>query len=86
MRDAFNRIGACTFDTASFGMPLDLLVFWRGQTLLVEIKDGSKPPSRRKLTTDEIRLHEDAASRGVKIHIVETVEQAYALLGTRRAA
>lgn len=31
----------------------DLLVGWPGGNLLLEVKDGSKPPSARKLTPDE---------------------------------
>jgi hypothetical protein len=31
----------------------DVIVGYDGQNLLVEIKDGAKPPSRRKLTADE---------------------------------
>lgn len=34
------------------GFP-DLVVAKNKRTVLVEIKDGTKPPSRRKLTTDE---------------------------------
>lgn len=34
------------------GVP-DLLIGFKGQTLLMECKDGSKPPSARKLTPDQ---------------------------------
>lgn len=33
--------------------PLDLLVGRRGVNLLLEVKDGSKPPSKRRLTDKE---------------------------------
>lgn len=35
----------------------DLLIGWHGQTFLVELKNGTKPPSARKLTPDEIEWH-----------------------------
>lgn len=37
----------------------DLLVGYQGVMFVCEIKDGSKPPSRQKLTPDELRWHED---------------------------
>ena len=36
----------------------DILAGWQGQNFLIEIKDGSKPPSARKLTTDQVRWHD----------------------------
>lgn len=38
--------------TIGKGCP-DIVVGFRGQNWLVEIKDGSKAPSQRRLTTDE---------------------------------
>tara|TARA_R110000824_G_scaffold188467_1_gene369789 strand:- start:1031 stop:1318 length:288 start_codon:yes stop_codon:yes gene_type:complete len=43
--------------TVGDGCP-DLLVGFQGETYLMEIKDGRKPPSARKLTEDEGRWHE----------------------------
>jgi hypothetical protein len=37
----------------------DLLVGYRGVNLLMEVKDGKKPPSERKLTSDQIVWHGD---------------------------
>ena len=31
----------------------DLLIGWRGQNLLIEVKNGNKSPSRRRLTVAE---------------------------------
>lgn len=53
----------------------DLLVGCRGKNLLMEVKDGSKPPSKRKLTPDEQTWH--AAWRG-QVCVVESVDDALA--------
>jgi Holliday junction resolvase len=41
---------------AGKGFP-DLAVGHRGKTYLIEVKDGDKAPSRRKLTDDQVRWH-----------------------------
>jgi hypothetical protein len=41
---------------AGAGFP-DLTVGWRGQTFLLEVKDGRKPPSKQKLTPDQVEWH-----------------------------
>ena len=54
----------------------DVLAGIDGRNLLIEIKDGSKPPSRRALTADETTFH--AAWRG-QIAVVTTVAEALEL-------
>jgi hypothetical protein len=49
--DALERIGASVYILSK---PLDLLVGYQGRNWLVEIKDGSKPPSARHLTPAQI--------------------------------
>ena len=58
---AFARAPGCrVVDVHAFAaIGCDLLVYWRGRCFHVEIKDGSKPPSARKLTDNE----EDAKQR-----------------------
>lgn len=36
----------------------DLLVGYRGINFLLEVKDGEKPPSARKLTPDQVSWHD----------------------------
>ena len=60
------------------GVP-DLLVGYRGVNLVLEVKDGRKPPSARTLTPDERAWH--AAWHG-QVAIVESAGEALALLAT----
>lgn len=79
-------VGAGVYDAASDGSPYDAIVFWRGRIHLAEIKDGSKPPSRRKLTEKEVRLHALARAHGCSIAILHNDVEALALIGARIAA
>lgn len=58
----------------------DLLVSYRGETLLIEVKDGAKPPSGRRLTDAEQKFHDEWP--GADLYIVNSVEEALALLKT----
>ena len=80
--DTFEALGARVAITSSAGNGFpDLVVQYRNplvrriQTMLVEIKDGSKPPSRRKLTPDQEKFHGKFVC-----YIVETVKDVYELL------
>lgn len=50
--------------------------------VLMEIKDGKKPPSHRKLTEEQARFH--AQWKGW-IHVVRTVDEALDAVGVRAA-
>ncbi len=56
----------------------DLLVGFRGLNHLLEVKDGDKPPSKRRLTPAEQRWHDEW--RGQKA-IVKNVDEAYKVIG-----
>lgn len=57
----------------------DLLVGYRGKWFVMEVKDGAKAPSDRRLTQDEKKWHEQAFICA-RVHVVETVEQALAVV------
>jgi len=40
------------------GFP-DIVIGYKGINYLIEIKDGNKPPSARKLTPDEVKFHHE---------------------------
>lgn len=58
--------------TVGKGCP-DLLVGWQGINCLVEVKDGSKPPSARKLTPDQVEWHRDWNGQ---VAVAESVDDA----------
>lgn len=81
---ALEQIGVGVLDTSQAGDGwCDLVTFRAGRMLAIEVKDGSKPPSARKLTIAQVRAHELARVHGCTIHVVTSVEQALALHGAR---
>ena len=63
--------------TQGNGLP-DLLVGFRGLTILMEVKDGQKVPSARKLTPAEQKFFDEW--RGGIVAIVNSVDEAIDLL------
>jgi hypothetical protein len=59
------------------GIP-DLLVGYKGYTLLLEVKDGNKVPSARKLTAAEWKFFQEWT--GGLLAQVKNVDEAIALL------
>ena len=64
--------------------PCDLLLAYCGEFLTFEVKDGSLPPSARKLTDYEAEYAELCAEIGVPHFLVTSAEQAVAILVERR--
>lgn len=57
---AFRKLGCSVLSLAALGNGApDLCVGWGGLSILVEVKDGSKPPSARQLTADQKRFLDD---------------------------
>ena len=56
----------------------DLLVFYRGWTLLLEVKDGDKPPSARAPTPAEQKFHNEWP--GQNLFIVTSEHEALDIL------
>ncbi len=59
------------------GIP-DLLVGFRGETILLEVKDGNKPPSARTLTPAEKKFFDEW--EGGLCMVVNSVEDALEML------
>ena len=84
--DALRRAGASVqlLHRVGEGCP-DALAGYRGRNVLVEIKDGAKPPSARKLNDVQVEWH--AAWRG-QVATVTSEAEAFAAVGitTNKAA
>ena len=59
----------------------DVLVGWKGRNLLLEVKDGSKVPSARKLTEAQEEWHR--AWRG-QVAVVSSLDEVIDVLGLHR--
>lgn len=81
--DTLRAYGCSVQSMAAIGKGCpDLLVWspWVGAQL-IEVKDGSKPPSARKLTPDQVEYH--ARWKG-PIHIVTTSQEALIVMGYKK--
>lgn len=75
---ALRSIGATVTSVHQIGNGLpDVICGFRGKNYLLEIKDGNKPPSRRRLTEDEKRWHKQWQGH---VDIVESVDDAINLI------
>ena len=81
--DALRACGAYVKQINDAGA-FDLLVFYRNpnskteHTLLLEVKDGDKPPSARGLTPAEQKFHDEWP--GDNLHIVNSEHEALDIL------
>jgi hypothetical protein len=76
--DALRSVGAKVqpLHQVGGGVP-DLLVGINGRLMLIEVKDGSRPPSDRKLTPDQVKWH--AEWTGHPVYVITDVTQAQAV-------
>ena len=76
--EALRKLGASVqpLHTAHDGIP-DLLVGFQGRNFLLEVKDGTKPPSARKLTSCQVQWHREWSGQAA---IVTSTEEAIALV------
>jgi hypothetical protein len=76
--DALRKAGAVVrIISQGDGIP-DLLVGYKGYTILMEVKDGAKVPSARKLTEAEQKFFNDW--QGGLLMIVNSPEEALEIL------
>ena len=77
---ALRAAGATVQSLAGVGKGVpDLLVGYKGQTMLMEVKDGFKAPSARLLTEDQIRWH--GVWKGGALAVVDSPDAALRMIG-----
>lgn len=70
---AFRALGCAVY---VIGKPVDLLVAKNGLTRVVEVKDGSKAPSARRLTEDQQKFKDSWPDLVLVVESIADVENA----------
>jgi|TARA_R110002110_G_scaffold344363_2_gene554318 hypothetical protein len=77
---ALRRAGWAVHDTSRLGGGFPDLVAGRdGRVVLIEVKDGAKPPSAKRLTPAEFLCARKFAEVGVVVEVLESELDAEAL-------
>jgi len=80
--EGLRRCGCFVHSLADIGGGCpDLLVGFQRRTILLEVKDGRKPPSERQLTPDEKKWHRAWKDKGGELYVVESLHGALKAVG-----
>lgn len=77
---AFKQMGAGVLDIHNLDSCCDIIVMFRGHTIFVEIKDGSKALSARKLSEGEQKFKKACEYQRVRWALVESLTDVTVLL------
>jgi hypothetical protein len=77
---ALNKVGCVIERLSAKGVP-DLMVWspYDRQIVLLEVKDGTKPPSARKLTPEQERWHDKWCE--APVYVVTSIDEAMRAVG-----
>jgi Holliday junction resolvase len=79
---ALRAVGATVTPLHAVGQGCpDILAGYGGLNFLLEVKDGAKPPSARKLTPDQVSWHD--TWRG-QVAVASSVKEALKIIGALR--
>lgn len=79
---ALRKMGVCVAVTSSLGSGFpDIVLGMNGRNYLIELKDGTKPPSARKLTKQEEAFHESWLGQ---IAIINSLDEAIEFVNRKR--
>lgn len=74
--DGLRKLGWSVLDLAQYGVSVDYAVSKPGFAALLEVKDGNKPASARKLTEKEQKLRDNwEGPYVVAISLIDAIEQ-----------
>jgi hypothetical protein len=78
--EVLRQVGATVQSLAAIGNGCpDLLVGYKNQTYLMEVKDGQKAPSEKRLTDDQVQWHN--VWSGGSLNVVYSPENALKVIG-----
>ena len=80
---ALRKRGAIVLITSQLKNCFDCLVCFNGSTYMVEIKDGNKPKSARKLTPGELEFKAKVESVGCVYNVVNSIDEAIDLIESK---
>lgn len=76
------KAGAMVQSLAEIGKGCpDLLVMYRGEAFVMEVKDGMQPPSKQRLTPQEQLWHAQAMDAHYHVYIVKSSTEALRIIG-----
>lgn len=77
---AFESLGCSVLDLAAVGSGCpDILIAKHGRSCLIEVKDGTKCPSQRRLTEQQARFH---SLWNGDLRVVTTIEDVSSIVNT----
>jgi Holliday junction resolvase len=77
--EGLRKAGVSVVVTSSAGKGFtDIVVGFRGENYLIEIKDGNKPPAQRKLTPDQVKFHREWKGQ---IAVANNLTEAFKIIG-----
>ncbi len=80
IRQALRAVGWWVRDTSAYGEGwVDLFCAKHGRAVMVEVKDGRKSPSKRKLTPAQEKLHAELIAAGIEVRVITSVSEALIL-------
>ena len=83
VKAALEAMGYLVLDTSQTNLGFDMICVKHGAARFVEVKDGSLPPSRQKLTPHEQKVHQQLRARGVTVELLTGVDQSLDVLGEK---